>query len=86
MVPDDRAEDVGRVMASFKGVSHCYRRPTYPDWPYSVFTMVHGQDAKGCSGRHRRHGESNGHRRICPPVQHQGVQEGPAPVFHAEAG
>ena len=48
VVPDDRAEEVGRVMATFKGVSHCYRRPTYPDWPYSVFTMVHGQDAKGC--------------------------------------
>jgi len=48
VVPADRAEDVGRVMGSFKGVSHCYLRPTYPDWPYSIFTMVHGQDAEGC--------------------------------------
>jgi siroheme decarboxylase len=48
VVPADRADDVGEVMASFKGVSHCYRRPTYPDWPYSIFTMVHGQDAAGC--------------------------------------
>ena len=48
VVPADRAEDVGRVMGSFKGVSHCYLRPTYPDWPYSIFTMVHGADAKGC--------------------------------------
>jgi len=48
VVPDDRAEDVGRVMGSFKSVSHCYLRPTYPDWPYNIFTMVHGQDAKGC--------------------------------------
>jgi DNA-binding Lrp family transcriptional regulator len=48
VVPADRAEDVGRIMGSFKGVSHCYLRPTYPDWPYNIFTMVHGQDAKGC--------------------------------------
>jgi DNA-binding Lrp family transcriptional regulator len=48
VVPADRADGVGEVMASFKGVSHCYRRPTYPDWPYSIFTMVHGQDAAGC--------------------------------------
>lgn len=48
VVPDERAEEVGGIMARFKGVSHCYRRPTYPDWPYSIFTMVHGQDAAGC--------------------------------------
>ncbi len=29
-------------------VSHCYRRPTYDDWPYSVFTMVHGKNARDC--------------------------------------
>lgn len=48
VVPAERTDAVGQVMASFKGVSHCYRRPTYPDWPYSIFTMVHGQDAAGC--------------------------------------
>jgi DNA-binding Lrp family transcriptional regulator len=48
VVPPDRAEGAGQIMASFKGVSHCYLRPTYPDWPYSVFTMVHGQAAADC--------------------------------------
>jgi DNA-binding Lrp family transcriptional regulator len=48
VVPQERAEDVGRIMGSFRGVSHCYLRPTYPDWPYSIFTMVHGQTAKDC--------------------------------------
>src|SRR5919106_5789166 len=42
-VPPERAEDVGRTMASFRAVSHCYRRPTYPHWPYSHFTMIHGR-------------------------------------------
>jgi hypothetical protein len=35
-------------MAGFALVSHCYRRPTYEDWPYSVFTMVHGKNARDC--------------------------------------
>jgi DNA-binding Lrp family transcriptional regulator len=48
VVPPERAEEVGQIMGSFKGVSHCYLRPTYPDWPYSIFTMVHGQKARDC--------------------------------------
>lgn len=42
-VPPERAEEVGRAMASFRAVSHCYKRPTYPHWPYSHFTMIHGR-------------------------------------------
>jgi len=48
VVPQERTEDVGQIMGSFRGVSHCYLRPTYPDWPYNIFTMVHGQEAKDC--------------------------------------
>lgn len=47
-VPDDRLDEIGPAMASFAAVSHCYRRPTYEDWPYSVFTMVHGRSARDC--------------------------------------
>jgi len=47
-VPDDRLEEIGPQMAAFAAVSHCYRRPTYDDWPYSVFTMVHGRSARDC--------------------------------------
>ena len=35
-------------MASFRGISHCYQRPTYADWPYSVFTMAHGRSKEEC--------------------------------------
>jgi siroheme decarboxylase len=48
VVPPERAEEVGQVMGSFRGVSHCYLRPTYPDWPYNIFTMVHGLKAEDC--------------------------------------
>ncbi|MDQ1434466.1 MAG: siroheme decarboxylase [Actinomycetota bacterium] len=47
-VPDDRLDEIGPQMAGFAAVSHCYRRPTYDDWPYSVFTMVHGRSARDC--------------------------------------
>ena len=33
---------------SFRGISHCYQRPTYADWPYSVFTMAHGRSKEEC--------------------------------------
>lgn len=47
-VPEDRLEEIGPQMAGFARVSHCYRRPVYDDWPYSVFTMVHGMNAREC--------------------------------------
>jgi siroheme decarboxylase len=47
-VPEDRILETGKRMASFRGVSHCYQRPTYPDWPYSIFTMAHGRSKEEC--------------------------------------
>jgi DNA-binding Lrp family transcriptional regulator len=47
-VPDEHILDVGKRMASFRGISHCYQRPTYEDWPYSVFTMAHGRSKEEC--------------------------------------
>ena len=47
-VPEDQVLDVGRRMAAVRGISHCYQRPTYKDWPYSVFTMAHGRSKEEC--------------------------------------
>jgi DNA-binding Lrp family transcriptional regulator len=47
-VPESQLAEIGPQMAGFAAVSHCYRRPTYDDWPYSVFTMVHGRSARDC--------------------------------------
>jgi DNA-binding Lrp family transcriptional regulator len=47
-VPAERIEELGPRMASFRGISHCYERPTYADWPYSVFTMAHGRSKEEC--------------------------------------
>jgi DNA-binding Lrp family transcriptional regulator len=47
-VPEDALDEIGPQMAGFAAVSHCYRRPTYDDWPYTVFTMIHGRSARDC--------------------------------------
>jgi DNA-binding Lrp family transcriptional regulator len=40
--------EVGPRMAAYRGISHCYQRPTYADWPYSIFTMAHGRSKDEC--------------------------------------
>ncbi|HEX4282227.1 MAG TPA: Lrp/AsnC family transcriptional regulator, partial [Solirubrobacteraceae bacterium] len=47
-VPEERIAELGPAMAAFRGISHCYQRPTYADWPYSVFTMAHGRSKEEC--------------------------------------
>ena len=46
--PRTEIMEVGGRMAAVRGVSHCYQRPTYEDWPYSVFTMAHGRSKEEC--------------------------------------
>jgi DNA-binding Lrp family transcriptional regulator len=47
-VPEERVMELGPRMAAFRGISHCYQRPTYEDWPYSIFTMAHGRSKEEC--------------------------------------
>ncbi|MDQ3675922.1 MAG: Lrp/AsnC family transcriptional regulator [Actinomycetota bacterium] len=47
-VPDEQIAELGPRMAAFRGISHCYQRPTYEDWPYSIFTMAHGRCKEEC--------------------------------------
>jgi DNA-binding Lrp family transcriptional regulator len=47
-VDEERIDEIGRHVATFRGVSHCYQRPTYPDWPYNLFSMTHGRSRAEC--------------------------------------
>jgi len=47
-VEEDRIEKVGRELASFREVSHCYWRPPNGDWPYNLYTMIHAKDEASC--------------------------------------
>jgi DNA-binding Lrp family transcriptional regulator len=47
-VPEEQIPKVSRTMASLSPVSHCYLRPPFPDWPFNLYTMVHGKGGKDC--------------------------------------
>jgi DNA-binding Lrp family transcriptional regulator len=47
-VDEDRIEEVGEKMASYKEVTHCYRRNPTKEWPYNLYTMVHAKDEESC--------------------------------------
>lgn len=44
-IPDAQVREVGRQLGGFSFVTLCYQRPRrLPDWPYNLFTMIHGRD------------------------------------------
>jgi siroheme decarboxylase len=42
-IPEEKVDDKGLKIASFPQVSHCYRRPVYPDWEFNLFSMIHAR-------------------------------------------
>ncbi|MBW1771482.1 MAG: AsnC family transcriptional regulator [Deltaproteobacteria bacterium] len=48
LVPEDRIESVGKTMAGFRQVSHCYHRRPNRDWKYNLYTMIHADDRAAC--------------------------------------
>ena len=40
--------EVGRIMAKRPEISHCYLRPSCMDWPYDMYTMIHGKSREDC--------------------------------------
>lgn len=47
-VPENLIKDVSKIMITFSKISHCYQRPTFSDWPYNIFTMIHGETKQEC--------------------------------------
>jgi len=46
--PAERVDEIGRLLASFRNVTHCYQRVSRPEWPYNLYTMVHGESDEAC--------------------------------------
>lgn len=43
-VPDEAdRKRLGEMLSSYPEVSHAYERPSFDDWPYHLFTMIHGR-------------------------------------------
>jgi DNA-binding Lrp family transcriptional regulator len=48
LVPEERLEEVGKTFSAAREVTHCYHRRPQEDWPYNLFTMIHGNNRKAC--------------------------------------
>jgi DNA-binding Lrp family transcriptional regulator len=47
-VRDDQVSRASRQVASFPAVSHCYLRTSLPEWPFNLYTMIHGRSEEDC--------------------------------------
>jgi siroheme decarboxylase len=47
-VPEERLEEVGEALARRREVTHCYQRNPQGDWPYNLYTMIHGSSREEC--------------------------------------
>jgi len=47
-VPAGREDEAGRAIAGFMAVTHCYRRPVSDEWPYAIFSTIHGRNRAAC--------------------------------------
>lgn len=47
-VPPDQVEGFAREAVRFDAITHCYDRATAPDWPYNLYTMIHGHAEADC--------------------------------------
>jgi len=56
---EDR-EEAGRIIASFREVSHAYERPSFDDWPYHLFSMIHGESKEEVEDVARRISQKTG--------------------------
>jgi siroheme decarboxylase len=48
IVPPAKVDEIGARMSQNRAVSHCYLRPVYDDWPYNLYTIVHGRSVDEC--------------------------------------
>ena len=49
-IEEKDGEDIGKTVAKFSAVSHCYLRPKYPNWQYNLFSMIHGKTTEETNG------------------------------------
>lgn len=59
-VPENEVARVGALMAAVREVTHCYERQVTGDWPYNLFTMIHGKTQEECEAIARRMARDTG--------------------------
>jgi siroheme decarboxylase len=68
-VPAVLADEAGRRVAAAGLASLCYRRETRPDWPYSLYTMLHGRSREEIEARIGKIAETIG----LPGLRHEAL-------------
>lgn len=48
IVPAERISEVGRKLAQFREVSHCYHREPREDIKFNLYSMIHGENRAAC--------------------------------------
>ncbi len=48
IVPVEKIGKIGTILSRFREVSHCYNRIPRQDWPYNLYTMIHGSSREEC--------------------------------------
>ncbi len=56
----DAIDAAGRHLAARPEITHCYRRPRLPDFPYELYAMIHGADEGAVRDLARRLAEEIG--------------------------
>jgi len=60
-IPDEEVDQIGALLGLQEKISLCYRRPRQlPDWPYNLFTLVHGKTKHDVISELNKIIESNG--------------------------
>ncbi|MCK9594531.1 MAG: hypothetical protein PHH68_02930 [Candidatus Omnitrophica bacterium] len=59
-VPETRIEAAAKCFSAFSGISHCYQRRVFTDWPYNIYTMLHASDKKSAVELIKRISDSAG--------------------------
>jgi DNA-binding Lrp family transcriptional regulator len=42
-IPPHKLQAFADHAVTYRAISHCYERVTYPEWPYNIYTMIHGK-------------------------------------------
>lgn len=47
-VLDEDMDRMGALMSKRREISHCYHRVNCLDWPFNLYTMIHGKSLEDC--------------------------------------
>lgn len=60
-VPQNRIEELGRLLSNYEEITHCYERRTIPGkWEYNLFTVIHGYNRESVKKNIKNLSESTG--------------------------